>query len=265
MVSGMIWSWRESISKLGFGVWFSMKESAKHMPRPLDFSLWMRVLLVVSGRIVFLKTFGFCELGFVLNRAINGMDLVDSILRMFAATFPTRARTLGGICLLQRLSLLENLNHVVKVMMAKDFITSLRCCFLWDDFLAALAASMLDTEGMGSRLVKQLLAKQDCFVRMPTGGGIKFYVTREWDKPSCKLLYVTPERICLGTPAFLEILKYLHLKPVGNMISGPDLQEIRMSKSRISRLSLCMALTATATHSVREDILKTLRIPRGLS
>lgn len=41
---------------------------------------------------------------------------------------------------------------------------------------------------------------------------VMFYslVSRK-DKPSCKLLYVTPERIA-GNPSFLEVLKCLHSK-----------------------------------------------------
>lgn len=96
------------------------------------------------------------------------------------------------------------------------------------------------------------------------------------DKPSCKLLYVTPERIA-GNGYFFEILKCLHQKRqlAGFVVDEahcvsqwghdfrPDYRELRCLKQNFSDVPV-MALTATATQSVREDILKTLRIPRAL-
>ncbi|KAK3417385.1 hypothetical protein EUGRSUZ_H03135 [Eucalyptus grandis] len=65
------------------------------------------------------------------------------------------------------------------------------------------------------------------------------------DKPSHKLLYVTPEMIVVNS-SFLKILKGLHRKGL-LLIHFP-----------------VMALTATATQPVCEDILKALRIPHNL-
>ncbi|KAL1826955.1 hypothetical protein ACET3Z_005367 [Daucus carota] len=95
------------------------------------------------------------------------------------------------------------------------------------------------------------------------------------DKPSCKLLYVTPERIA-GNLSFHEVLKFLHLK---GLLAGfvvdeahcvsqwghdfrPDYRILGCLKQNFHNVPV-MALTATATQSVRQDILKVLRIPNA--
>ncbi|MBA0687440.1 hypothetical protein Goari_014979 [Gossypium aridum] len=110
------------------------------------------------------------------------------------------------------------------------------------------------------------------------------YLSFSKDNPSCKLLYVTPERVA-GNQSFLEVLKCLHRK---GQLAGFAVDEahcVRFALFLVYTTEIwviiddyrglgCLkqhfpnvpvtALTATATHSVREDILKALRIPNAL-
>ncbi|KAG0473383.1 hypothetical protein HPP92_015240 [Vanilla planifolia] len=96
------------------------------------------------------------------------------------------------------------------------------------------------------------------------------------DRPSCKLLYVTPERIA-GNASFSDTLKCLQQKGLlarfvideAHCVSQwghdfrPDYRGLGLLKQTFPGVPM-MALTATATHSVRKDILSTLRIPGAL-
>ncbi|KMT13819.1 hypothetical protein BVRB_4g076650 [Beta vulgaris subsp. vulgaris] len=95
-------------------------------------------------------------------------------------------------------------------------------------------------------------------------------------KPSCKLLYVTPERVS-GNASFYDALRCMHQQGqlAGFVVDEahcvsqwghdfrPDYRRLGCLKQHFSTVPV-MALTATATHSVRKDILSALKIPRAL-
>ncbi|KAK3441547.1 hypothetical protein EUGRSUZ_B01663 [Eucalyptus grandis] len=133
---------------------------------------------------------------------------------------------------------------------------------------------------MQHQACKTSVAKQDCFILMPTGGELPATL-----KPGVTVVIslllsliqdqiVTPEKI-VGNPSFLKILKCLHRKAQlagfvvdethfnGDMIFRPYYRGLGCLKQNFPYVPV-MALTATVTHPVHEDILKALRIPRAL-
>ncbi|KAL8160041.1 hypothetical protein V2J09_001578 [Rumex salicifolius] len=96
------------------------------------------------------------------------------------------------------------------------------------------------------------------------------------DKPSCKLLYVTPERV-VSNSSFFETLKWMNrmgqlagfVVDEAHCVSQwghdfrPDYRGLGCLKQSFSAVPV-MALTATATPAVQKDILTALRMPGAL-
>ncbi|OAE31446.1 hypothetical protein AXG93_725s1360 [Marchantia polymorpha subsp. ruderalis] len=95
-------------------------------------------------------------------------------------------------------------------------------------------------------------------------------------RPSCKLVYVTPEKM-VGSPSFRAILTILENKgqlarfvvDEAHCVSQwghdfrPEYHQLGILKKDFPRVPV-MALTATATHDVRKDVMKVLKIPQAV-
>eukprot|EP00850_Spirogloea_muscicola_P001788 SM000006S19553 [mRNA] locus=s6:1415426:1418651:- [translate_table: standard] len=147
------------------------------------------------------------------------------------------------------------------------------------DFANFVLFSHTSFRPLQRRVCEAALMGRDTFVLMPTGGGksLCYQVTAVMQelrkaKPTLKLLYVTPERIA-SNAAFQNVLWQLHAKgqlarfviDEAHCVSQwghdfrPDYKRLGELKARFPRVPM-MALTATATASVRQDILKILHI-----